>query len=583
MSFHLSLRPSACLQIIETLGSASVICSDKTGTITQNKMSVVQLFFNGVYTDATRGGGKASAAALAAAAGAGVAGAGAGGAIGRGPSVRFGGGGDATVGRSTTIGKASAAGALGVGGAIVEHSGAGRLAASGASSGGGSFRSAFGGSTTAAAAAAAGVCPEVAQEYAQTIGRTVRSFDPETGLPTVGRLGLPTLNGGALGGGGGTIGRSASSFRYYGSFSSFGTFLASAYTTAPMQPALSADNVTAALGLLPGMRTGGLSAVAAALPAASWRRSNTYLRLVISAGVCNRAARKPADAPAVPTPAEATALTVGGGRGAVATGAAGVAAGMPSPAAAGAAGGATAAAAAAAAAGGKLEGDASDQALFRFVDGIVPIETLRAVFPPLYSQPFNSTVKMSFAIIADPSDARATGTGGSGAAAASARGAAAAAAAGAAASGAGAAHATAASLFAGRSGAAGGDSRGPKESPPASTAVVPAPAAAAQPQATQAPQQQHILLMKGAPEIILSRCSHHLLNGEERAIDDDFRDAFQQGACTARVLPSLLLLSVPLVWAPACRAGVVGVPLVKPFAAPPGWVPQRMRPCYLGS
>jgi hypothetical protein len=549
----------ACPQIIETLGSASVICSDKTGTITQNKMSVVQLFFNGVYTDATRGGGKASAAVLAAAAGAG---AGAGGAIGRGPSVRF--GGDATVGRSTTIGKASAAGALGVGGAVVEHSGAGRLAASGSS--GGSFRSILGGAgSPAAAAAAAGVGPEVAQEYAQTIGRTVRSFDPETGLPTVGRLGLPTLGSG---GGGGTIGRSAGSFRYYGSFSSFGTFLASA--AAPMQPALSADNVTAALGLLPGMRTGGLSAVAAALPAASWRRSNTYLRLVISAGVCNRAARKTAEAPPAPTPAEATALTVvgGGGRGgaAGATGAAGVAAGMPS-AAASAAGAAAGSAAAGAAAGGKLEGDASDQALFRFVDGIVPIETLRAVFPPLYSQPFNSTVKMSFAIIADPADARVAGagTGASGAAAATARGAAAAAAAGAAAGG--AAHATAASLFAGRPTVAGGEGRGLKESPPASAAV-PALASAAgaaaaaavvpQPQATQQPQQQHILLMKGAPEIILSRCSHHLLNGEERPIDDDFRDAFQQGACRSQCVCGCVCVCVAVTVAVAGCVAVGG-------------------------
>ena len=186
-------------------------------------------------------------------------------------------------------------------------------------------------------------------------------------------LGKNGAGGATIGRGGGNLGGA------YGSFSSFRTF----------------------------------SKNAGSLTHVSWERSSPYMRLVIMAGVCNRARFIEDEAPA----SDASAKIAAASKFKVAR---------------------------------KVLGDASDAALLRFVDGAIPIEELRGfAFPVVFEIPFNSVNKWSMAVVRDP---------------------------------------------------------GAPEGSPAS----------------------HVAMLKGAPEVILARCTSYLHNGREKEIDDEFRDEYLQ-------------------------------------------------------
>lgn len=236
--------------------------------------------------------------------------------------------GASTLLRTQTIGRAMASGALGIGGQTQEHTAAtiGRSSRDGLAA---AARAATIPEGTAIVPTGGAPTSEVHAEYAQTIGRTIAGFDAETGRGIATRINTREASGGTLGAAGaGTLLRSQSS--YYGSFSSFGAFAAT--MPQPLPTPAPGTAFGAGAGALSGMTIG--AAARTALPAASWRRSNGYIRLVVAAGVCNRAAPRRA---APTADGEATAVPV--------------ATGAPVP----------------------LDGDASDQALYRFVDGVVPI------------------------------------------------------------------------------------------------------------------------------------------------------------------------------------------------------------------
>lgn len=199
---------------------------------------------------------------------------------------------------------------------------------------------------------------------------------------------------------------------------------------------------------------------------ASWARSNAFTRLITIAAICNRAQfsyaedEEEGEAGTVQNPPEAPGE---GGPAAVGPGSAtghdsrtGPPAKQPlrgpqrpkkaKPAADATSLGRTAAPEPSAKYRGdtrKVLGDASEAALLRYVDGLVPIFEFKMGYTTVFELPFNSISKTACAIARDP------------------------------------------------------DVHG-----------------------------QHVMMLKGAPEKVLERCSTYLYNGTERPIDDDFRTDF---------------------------------------------------------
>lgn len=173
----------------------------------------------------------------------------------------------------------------------------------------------------------------------------------------------------------------------------------------------------------------------------SWAESNPFTRLVTIAGVCNRAQFSVGDDETPVTAAgevmQAVPRKVGYG--------------IPMAALRAKQGTGSAAKSSSGGDGGnyrddkrKILGDASESALLRYVDSLVPSFELKMNYPVVFELPFNSVNKYALAITRDPET-----------------------------------------------------------------------------------HSRHILMMKGAPERILDRCTHYLHNGEEKPIDDDFKAEYQ--------------------------------------------------------